>query len=105
MRSLRPIVVVVLLFGSVAFAGAQSGSTGERPECVTVSGSARWNAAGYNHSVTVTNGCEYAVHCTVSTDVNPTPISVDLDAGASRTVTTFLDAPGSGFIPNVGCSR
>jgi len=55
--------------------------------------------------VTVANGCDYAVHCTVSTDVNPAPVTLDLDPGASRTVTTFLDAPGSGFVPNVACAR
>ena len=101
-------LLVLVLAAAATLAGvalAQSGSTGDRPDCVTVTGSARWNAAGYNHSVNVVNGCDYAVHCTVATDVSPVAVSVDLDAGASRSVTTFLDAPGSGFVPNVACSR
>lgn len=88
-----------------ATAFAQGSAGGERPACVRATGSARWAAAGYNHSVTVENACDYAVRCEVSTDVNPTVQTVALPAGASRTVTTFLDAPGSGFVPRVDCTR
>ena len=102
-NAVLPVALLASLVAAVAL--AQGAATGERSECVTVTGSSRWNAAGYNHSVTVTNGCDYTVHCSVSTNVNPVAVSVDLDAGQSRSVTTFLDAPGSGFTPHVDCSR
>jgi hypothetical protein len=96
------LLLVSLVF--VAGAAAQSVS-GDRPTCVHASAASRWNAGGYNHNVTVTNGCDYAVRCTVSTDVNPSPQGLDLAAGEERFLTTWFDAPAPAFVATVTCAR
>ena len=73
------------------------------PDCVRVTSQARWGAAGYNHIVTVANGCERPVSCEVATDVNPRPTHIDVPAGESREVTTYLDSPARAFSPRVQC--
>ena len=42
-------------------------------DCAQVTASARFNAVGYRHVVTLTNTCQRAVSCEVWTDVDPTP--------------------------------
>jgi hypothetical protein len=75
----------------------------EVPECVTVRGEARWGADAYNHVVVVENRCAARARCRVATDVNPQPTTLEVPAGATREVVTFLGSPASAFTPRVQC--
>lgn len=94
--ALGSLVVLAALTGAVR---AQS----SKPECVTVVGSARWAAAGYNHWVIVTNRCERRVTCQVATDVSPQPTRVEVEPDRTQEVLTFRDSPASEFTPRVTC--
>jgi hypothetical protein len=73
------------------------------PACVAVATESRYVPYGFNHIVTVRNGCSRAAACTVSTDVNPDKQAIDVAAGQSVEVTTFLGAAASAFTARVGC--
>lgn len=75
------------------------------PDCVHVTGNARYGALAYDHIVTVQNQCDYAVSCVVGTDVNPAPQSVRVDAGHTEMVSTFRGSPAREFTPRARCTR
>lgn len=75
----------------------------EVPDCVTVRGEARWGADAYNHVVVVQNRCDRRAQCQVATDVNPQPTAVEVPAGETREVMTFLGSPARAFTPRVRC--
>jgi hypothetical protein len=60
-------------------------------------------SSGYDHLVTLQNGCAKVADCQVSTNVNPAPIRVMLPAGATETVLTFRGSPAYEFKPIVDC--
>lgn len=74
------------------------------PACVAVKGEARYVPYGYNHVVIVTNGCTKAAACSVATDVNPTPQTVEVATGKTVEVLTFNASPSSTFTPRVSCT-
>jgi hypothetical protein len=76
----------------------------QQPECVRFEGTARWGADGYNHIVRIENNCARAASCSVSTDVNPQVQVVNVPAGQSIEIVTFLGSPASRFTPNVVCT-
>jgi hypothetical protein len=71
--------------------------------CVTVKAWTRYSS-GYDHLVTLQNGCTKVADCRVSTDVNPTPIRVTLAPSASETVLTFRGSPAYTFQAKVDCA-
>ena len=71
--------------------------------CVSVRAEVRYGAAGYNHIVVLTNVCERAQMCTVSTDVNPAPTDTMVAPRSSAEVVTFLGSPARVFVPKVSC--
>lgn len=78
-------------------------AAGDRPDCVHAWGEARYGALGYDHYVHVRNGCDRAVRCDVSTDVNPTPTRVRVEAGRATEVLTFRGSPASSFRATAAC--
>jgi len=63
-------------------------------ECAVVSASARLQAYGYAHVVTLTNHCARAVSCEVWTDVDPSPhYTLTAKAGQSAEVITRNGSP------------
>jgi len=74
------------------------------PACVTVRSEVRYRAYGYDHLVHLKNGCPKAAKCTVTTNVNPTPIRVIVPPGKTTTVLTFKGSPARRFTPKVSCS-
>lgn len=76
---------------------------GTRPDCVTGEGQAMFTGYGYRHSVHIANRCDYAVECTVFTDVNPQVQSAHVAPGASVDVATYLSSPARTFVSHVDC--
>lgn len=107
-RHARPLVLLALaLFGTVATLPARAADGGAPPPaipaCVSVKTDSRYVPYGYNHIVTLTNGCARDATCTVSTDVNPEQRSVDVPSREAREVTTFMGSPSSTFTAKVSC--
>jgi hypothetical protein len=115
MRALRAVVTSVLamaaLVASLAVSPreasgdpvADAGAASSLPACIGVTKEARYVPYGYNHVVVVRNGCSKAASCTIATDVNPQPTSVDVASGATVEVLTFTGSPAQTFTPRVGC--
>lgn len=100
---MRRAVLVVCVLGLPLVALAQTRVVGERPDCVHATAIARYGAMAYDHWVHVENTCPNTVRCTVHTDVNPTPTSIELEAGQSRDVATFHGSPATAFVATVEC--
>lgn len=76
---------------------------GGNPACISWVQRAPYRNAGYDHEVEITNQCERAAECVVSTDVNPEPIAAHVDAGTSVTVLTYRGSPAYAFTAKVAC--
>jgi hypothetical protein len=74
------------------------------PACIHFRGESRYVPYGYNHVVIIENGCSKPAACTVSTDVVPQPQNVEVPAGRTVEVTTFMGSPQQPFTPRVRCS-
>ena len=62
------------VLGALCFAlSARAEPTPASPACADVTASARMQAYGYAHVVTLYNRCQRAVSCEVWTDVDPAP--------------------------------
>lgn len=73
------------------------------PTCIQVRASAPYGNAGYDHIVTLDNGCEKPAACLVSTDVNPDVVTVSLAPGEAKSVLTFRGSPARTFRAHVSC--
>jgi hypothetical protein len=94
------------LFVVLAGAPLQAEDTGkaDKPgECVAVRGDASFASVGYDHIVTLKSSCKKRVSCSVKTDVNPDPASVDLAPGDEKSVVTWRGSPARVFTPIVSC--
>ena len=78
--------------------------TGDHPACIQVSGDSRYGAVGYDHVVTVRNGCDRAAVCSVTTNVNPQPASLRVTAGASADIVMWRGSPSREFSPRADCT-
>ena len=106
-------IIVSSVVTAVAVAAASASSTVARadadagaaslPACISVATEARYVPYGYNHVVLLRNGCSKAATCSVSTDVNPQAMSVDVAAGTSVEVLTFTASPAQTFHARVTC--
>ena len=76
--------------------------TGTLPACVTVATSAPYRI-GYDHVVTIENGCRTEADCTVSTDVSPAPITAVVPPRTSVDVVTWRGSPSRQFRADVTC--
>jgi len=95
-------LVIGVALGAAAAPADETGATGVA--CATFRTTAPYGAGGYNHVVTITNGCTRSVTCTVTTDVNPDPIATGkLAPGASTDLTTFRNSPAYAFKATVQC--
>ncbi len=64
-----------------------------QPTCIELAAHVRRTAFGYDHLVTVTNGCGTRMKCFIETEAVPEQVRVVLDAGASQTVVTLRGSP------------
>jgi hypothetical protein len=98
--------------GAKADGGAEADSGSKRdagppppvPECIRVSTAAVYSGGGYDHVVSLANGCEKDADCHVATDVAPEVIDVALPAGETRDVVTFRGSPSSEFKAQARCT-
>lgn len=74
------------------------------PPCVKVQSQAIFSGSGYDHVVSIENGCDRDADCTVSTDVSEETLSVSVPAGESRDVVTYRGSPASEFKATVKCT-
>lgn len=106
-RLAHPLVMLALAFATIVPASARAKDAGGPapaiPACVSVKTDSRYVPYGYNHVVTITNGCARESTCAVSTDVNPETRSVDVPASETREVTTFMGSPSATFTAKVSC--
>lgn len=82
---------------------ADAGAPAGLPSCVTVATSSTYVPYGYNHVVTLANGCAKLADCTVATDVNPEPQRVRVAPRTTIDVTTYLGAAAQTFTARVSC--
>jgi hypothetical protein len=102
-KLLIPLLFVLFLgSGPPQTAHASSGTSNG---CVDWRAEAVFNGLGYNHLVHLTSRCDKAVHCAVSSDVNPEPTQVPLAPRQSKTVNTFLGSPAQKFTAKVTCLK
>jgi hypothetical protein len=97
--------VVLAVPGSIARAADGEEGPPNPAKCVKVRTSARYVAYGYDHVVELENTCNKAMSCAVSTDANPTPASVDLAIGETKSVLTYRGSPASEFTAQVDCKQ
>lgn len=72
-------------------------------KCVEFHTEASFATVGYDHLVHLTNNCQKATTCSVTTNVNPEPSSVQLAPGESQTVVTWRGSPAREFTADVSC--
>ena len=92
-----------IALGMVLALGAESAAD-PPPTCATYRTEARYRPYGYDHIVILHNGCDRRVSCEVSTNANPRPVTVTVEAGRDREVVTFLGSPSREFTANVRCA-
>ena len=88
-----------------ASALAEGKATTKAASCVDVQSEASFASVGYDHIVTLKNGCKKAMTCTVKTNVNPDPATLDLDPNEQKSVVTWRGSPAREFTPEVSCSE
>lgn len=71
--------------------------------CVEYNAEARYSGVGYDHLVHISNHCERAVTCEVSTNVNPEKTRVAVASKATETVLTWRGSPAREFTAAVSC--
>ena len=75
----------------------------EEPACIRYWAEARYRYPGYDHVVTVENACVARANCQVSTNVDPDPVLVVVEAESQVEVLVRRGSPASEFVPRVVC--
>jgi hypothetical protein len=100
------IALLATLACPAAIAAAGEGDDAPNPAaCVKVRTEARYVPYGYDHIVELENTCGRAMRCDVASNVNPTPTSVDLATGETKSVLTYRGSPASEFTAQVDCKQ
>lgn len=81
----------------------KDGKSGDVSKCVKVRTEALYIVYGYDHHVHVTNGCDKAVRCEVTTSANPDPTTISLAPGEHQDVVMFRGSPASVVNAQVKC--
>lgn len=103
MDSLR-VALGVLAAACIARSVAAEPAPGSGAECASVSASARPQAYGYAHVVTLVNHCARAVTCEVWTDVDPSPhYTLTAKAGQSSEIITRAGSPSRAVQAGKSC--
>jgi hypothetical protein len=93
-----------VLASTLVPAGAAEPAQNGGAQCVRWRADAIYRNAGYDHVVTLFNGCSAPAVCTVTTNVNPDPISAQVAPGKEAEVLTFRGSPAREFDARVRCA-
>jgi hypothetical protein len=96
------LAMAMSLTGSEAHAAPPSAAP-SKLDCVAYQTEAYFAYVGYDHLVHLTNNCDKAAVCSVSTNVNPEPSTVSLAPGEKQTVVTWRGSPAREFTADVNC--
>lgn len=80
-----------------------NGKPSDVSKCVAVRTEALYIPYGYDHHVHLTNGCDKAVRCEVTTSSNPEPTTVTLAKGEHQDIVMFRGSPASAVNAKVKC--
>lgn len=108
---LRSLLLMLLSCTAFAASAARAddsekpsgGKSADVSECVAVRTEALFIVYGYDHHVHVTNGCDKAVRCEVTTSSNPDPTTVVLAKGEHQDIVMFRSSPASAVNAKVKC--
>jgi hypothetical protein len=108
---LRSLFVLLLSCAALASSTAsaddsekpKSGKSADVSQCVAVRTEALYIVYGYDHHVHLTNGCDKAVRCEVTTSSNPDPTTVSLAKGEHQDIVMFRSSPASAVNAKVKC--
>lgn len=103
LRALFSGLFVATVVASATARADDAGAPAPLPSCVKVTTESRYVPYGYNHIVHVQNGCAKTAACTVATDVNPQPQSVEVAPASTADVTTYMGSASSTFLAKVAC--
>lgn len=81
----------------------KNGKTADVSQCVQVRTEAIYIPYGYDHHVHVTNGCDKAVRCEVTTSATPEATTVTLAPREHKDLVTFRGSPASAVNAKVKC--
>ena len=73
------------------------------PSCVEYRAEARYSGVGYDHLVHISNQCDRAAACEVSTNVNPDKTQVVVASKSTQTVLTWRGSPAREFKATLSC--
>jgi hypothetical protein len=93
-----------VLASTLVPAGAAEPAENGSVPCVRWRTDAIYRNYGYDHVVTLFNGCDAPAVCTVTTNVNPDPIGVQVAPGKEAEVLTFRGSPARSFEARVRCA-
>ena len=93
------VLALAGILGATAFAQG-----GGNPECIEVSGQARYDGTGYLHIVAVRNGCDRPAACDVWTSVDAERHRARIPAGDRAEVITRRGSPAYEFTPHARCT-
>jgi hypothetical protein len=92
------------LLTALALCATLAGEASALPDCVHVRTSAPYRGLGYDHIVTIENGCPQDMTCRVTTNVNPSTIVVQVPSGKAVDVLTWRGSPARTFQATVDCA-
>jgi hypothetical protein len=94
------------ILGILAWIGVATGALAASgtPTCVQVSSQAVYRNYGYDHIVSIANGCDETVSCDVFTSANPEHQKVDVPRNQRADVLTFRGSPSRAFVAHVDCA-
>ena len=96
--------LLLVLVAAPRHAGAEdAGAAPPVPACIQVHSESRYVPFGYNHIVVLKSTCAKDATCTISTDVNPTPVTAEVAKGTTQEVVTWAGSPASTFNAKVAC--
>ncbi|MCA9598701.1 MAG: hypothetical protein KC776_35565 [Myxococcales bacterium] len=102
-RGLVAAGVGLALAATSGVAPAEPAEPAALPACIKVRARAQYGAYGYDHIVSIHDGCDKTAACVVKTDVNPDPLSVRVAPGKTEEVVTFRGSPSYTFHATVRC--
>jgi hypothetical protein len=105
MRRIAPWILLFAIGATATLSAARTvdAEPAREPPCVAFWPEARY-VIGYDHVVHLYNQCLRDATCSVRTDVNPEPQTVEVPAGEHVQVVTWRGSPASRFTAYVDCT-